>query len=141
MTRRVFIVDTNVIVSGLIGPNPNSPPARILDAMLNGAFTYIMSTHLFSEYSSVLQRKTPARQHGLTDFEVDQLLNDIIDNATWDDPAINSIAPDYNDTHLWALLENQPQAQLITGDRLLIDNPPSSVTVLSPREFVDIVLT
>ena len=95
MTRRVFIVDTNVIVSGLIGPNPNSPPARILDAMLNGAFTYIMSTHLFSEYSSVLQRKTLARQHGLTDFEVDQLLNGIIDNAIWYDPAINSIAPDY----------------------------------------------
>lgn len=141
MTRKVFIVDTNVIVSGLINPNPDSPPARILDAMLDGAIPYIMSTHLFSEYSSVLQRKPLARQHGLTDFEVERLLNDLIDNAIWHDPVINSIAPDYNDTHLWALLENQPQAQLITGDRLLIDNPPSSVTVLSPREFVDIVLT
>ena len=43
MARKVFIVDTNVVVSALIGSDPDSPPARILDAMLEDVFPYIMS--------------------------------------------------------------------------------------------------
>ena len=43
MTPKVCLVDTNVIVSGLIGADPNSPPARILDAMLAGDVLYLMS--------------------------------------------------------------------------------------------------
>jgi predicted nucleic acid-binding protein len=54
----------------------------------------------------------------------------------WRDPANQSIAPDPGDNHLWNLLEAEGAAILITGDKLLLDNPPSDRQVLSPQEFV-----
>ena len=41
------IVDTNVVVSGLIGTG--GPPARIVNAMLNGELFYVLSADLFEE--------------------------------------------------------------------------------------------
>lgn len=140
MARKVFIVDTNVVVSALIGSDPDSPPVRILDAMLEGAFPYVMSTALFSEYSSVLRRPAVIRQHGLTGSEVALLLNNLTENAIWHDPVINNMAPDLGDNHIWALLESQPHAQLITGDKLLIDNPPVGAIVVSPRNVMEMIL-
>ena len=140
MTRKVFIVDTNVVVSALIGSDQDSPPARILDAMLEGAFPYVVSTALFNEYSSVLRRPAIVRQHGLTNPEVDLLLTNLTENATWHDPVIKNMAPGLGDNHIWALLESQPRAQLITGDKLLIDNPPVGAIVISPRNVMEMML-
>ena len=140
MARKVFIVDTNVVVSALIGSGPDSPPALILDAMLESAFPYVMSTALFNEYSSVLRRPAIVRQHGLTGPEVALLLSNLTENAIWHDPVPNNMAPDLGDNHIWALLESQPHAQLITGDKLLIDNPPAGAIVISPRNAMEMIL-
>ena len=140
MARKVFIVDTNVVVSGLIGTDPNSPPAWILDAMLDGAFPYLMSVALFNEYSSVLRRPVVVRQHGLTEAEVALLLSNLTENAIWHDPVLNNMAPDLGDNHIWALLESQPHARLITGDKLLIENPPVGAIVISPRNVMEMIL-
>ncbi len=137
MTPGVCVVDTNVIVSGLIGADLNSPPARILDAMLDGGLIYLMSDELLSEYSCVLRRPGLVRLHGLTGEEFDRLLVDLVANAMWRAPASAGEAPDTGDQHLWALLASHPQACLVTGDRLLLENPPSSASVISPRYFVD----
>lgn len=40
MRPEACIIDTNVVVSGLIGADPTSPPARILDAMLDRTLLY-----------------------------------------------------------------------------------------------------
>ena len=140
MARKIFIVDTNVVVSGLIGSDPNRPPARILDAMLDGAFPYLMSAALFNEYSSVLRRPAVVRQHGFTEPEVASLLSNLTENATWHDPVISNMAPDLGDNHIWALLESLPHAQLITGDKLLIENPPAGAIVISPRNVIKMIL-
>lgn len=140
MPRKVIIVDTNVVVSALIGSDSNSPPARILDAMVEGAFPYVMSTALLNEYSSVLRRPAVVRQHGLTNTEVDLLLTNLTEDAIWNQPVISSMAPDLGDNHIWALLESQPHAQLVTGDKLLIDNPPSGAIVISPRNVLEMIL-
>ena len=68
------------------------------------------------------------------------LLADLAEKAIWYEPVIDSTAPDSDDNHLWALLESQPESQLITGDRLLIDNAPNREKVVSPREFMDMVV-
>ena len=137
MTPKACIVDTNVIVSGLIGAESNSPPALILNAMLDGKLLYLMSNDLLNEYSSVLLRPGLVRLHGLTDDEIDRLLTDLVANAMWREPVASGDAPSAGDAHLWALLASHPQAQLVTGDRLLIENPPSGASVTSPRHFVD----
>ncbi len=137
MISGVCVVDTNVIVSGLLGADLNSPPTRILDAMLNGSFIYLMSDELLSEYSHVLRRPGLVRLHGLTGEELDRLLADLITNAMWRVPVAAGDAPDTGDQHLWALLASHPRGCLVTGDRLLLENPPGSVSVISPRSFAD----
>ena len=140
MTLQPCIVDTNVIVSGLIGADSNSPLALILDAMLDGKLLYLMSDDLLNEYSSVLRRPRLVRLHGLTDDEIDRLLTDLVVNAMWREPVASGDASVKGDDHLWALLATHPQAQLVTGDRLLIENPPNGASVTSPRRFVDTFL-
>ncbi len=141
MTPKACIVDTNVIVSGLIGADSNSPPAQILDAMLDGDLLYLMSDDLLNEYSSVLRRPRLVRLHGRTDDEIDRLLTDLVANAIWREPITSGDAPDTGDDHLWALLASHPQGHLVTGDQLLLDNPPSGASVTSPRRFVDTFLS
>ena len=141
MTLQPCIVDTNVIVSGLIGSDPKSPPALILDAMLDGRLLYLMSDALLNEYSSVLRRPRLVRLHGLTDDEIDRLLTDLVANGIWRQPVASGDAPSAGDAHLWALLATQPQAKLVTGDRLLFENPPTGASVTSPRHFVDTCLS
>ena len=141
MTPKVCIVDTNVVVSGLLGADSNSHPARILDAMLDGTLLYLMSGDLLNEYSSVLRRPSLVRLHGRTDDEIDRLLAGLVANAMWREPAVKSDAPDPGDAHLWALLASYPQGQLVTGDRLLPENPPGGASVTSPRHFVGTFLS
>ena len=140
MASQVCIVDTNVIVSSVIAADSNSPPARILEAMLDGDILYLMSDALLREYSSVLRRPRLTRRHERTDDEIDRLLGDLVANATWREPSDSGDAPDPGDAHLWALLASHPQSQLVTGDRLLLENPPTGISVISPRDFVDAAL-
>jgi hypothetical protein len=37
---------------------------------------------------------------------------------------------------VWALLAAHKGSMLVTGDRLLLDNPPDFASVISPRSFV-----
>lgn len=48
------VVDTNVIVSGLM--NPNGSPARVLNAMLSREITVLYDDRILSEYHEVLSR-------------------------------------------------------------------------------------
>ncbi len=136
MMRKVCVVDTNVVVSGLIGSR-SGPPARLLRAMLGGGVPYLMSGDLLDEYSSVLRRPKITRLHGLATEEINRLLADMVANAMWRDPVAGTGAPDARDNHLWALLNSHPQGVLVTGNRLLVENPPNGASVLSPRHFVD----
>lgn len=140
MAPTICIVDTNVIVSGFMGQHSNSPLERILDAMLDGSLLYVMSGQLLDEYSSVLRRPQIARRHGETDDMIDRLLTHLVANAIWREPSVTVNAPDRGDDHLWALLATWPHAVLVTGDRLLLDNPPAGTSVVSSREFVDAFL-
>ena len=137
MLSPVCIVDTNIVVSGLIGADRSSPPARILNAMLDGTLLYVMSGDLLDEYSSVLRRPALVRLHRCTDDEIDRILVRSVANSMWREPAVDGDAPDSGDDHLWALLATFPQAHLVTGDELLLDNSPTSATVISARNFLD----
>jgi predicted nucleic acid-binding protein len=46
-------------------------------------------------------------------------------------------APDPDDQHVWDLLAVFPNANLITGDRLLLQSNDFPGRILSPREFVE----
>lgn len=137
MTPWVFVVDTNVLIAGLITKDAQSPVARIVDHMLSGSIIYLLSPALLDEYRAVLLRPRLDRLHGLTEREIDSLLTDLVANAIWRDPGPASPAPDTGDSHLWALLESHAGSVLIPGDRLLIDHPPDRASIISPRTYVE----
>ncbi len=49
------VLDTNVLVSGLI--NPEAMPAQIINLILNGKVTALYDTRILKEYNEVLHRK------------------------------------------------------------------------------------
>jgi putative PIN family toxin of toxin-antitoxin system len=139
MIPRLFIIDTNILVAGLISSRADSPTARVLDAMLDGRLVYVMSPALLHEYRLVLLRPKLARLHGLDEMEVDRLLTELTANAVWREPLTSDEAvpaPDPGDEHVWALLASEPASILVTGDRLLLESPCPGCSVISASACV-----
>ena len=133
------VVDTNIIIAGLITADAASPTAGILDSMLKGEIPYLMSEELLFEYASVLRRPKLVNLHQLTETEIDTLLAEIVVNALWREPDSTEEAPDTGDNHLWRLLASQAGSILVTGDRLLAENPPAAHAVISARRYADLI--
>ena len=54
MNIPVWVLDTNVLVSGLL--NPSGHPGRLLDAVLSGHLIMALDDRIYAEYSAVLTR-------------------------------------------------------------------------------------
>jgi hypothetical protein len=78
--------------------------------------------------------------HGLTESEADRLVVELTSNAMWREPKPAPPAPDPGDDHLWALLDSYLGSVFITGDYLLLENPPVKSSVVSPKTYVDSLL-
>jgi putative PIN family toxin of toxin-antitoxin system len=137
MSPPVFVVDTNVVVAGLITGSSDSPVALVLDSMLSGTLVFLLSPTLLDEYRSVLSRPKLATLHGLTEAQIDQLLVELTANAIWREPKPSPFAPDRGDDHLWALLSAYPGSILVTGDSVLLENPPKRSSAISPRTWLN----
>lgn len=137
MIRQAVIVDTHVVVAGLLTGNATSPVARILDGMLAAAFPFVLSEALLAEYRDVLVRPALRKLHGLTVAEVDTLLTDIAQHAIVLPAGVGSPAPDPGDQLLWDLLAAKPDLLLVTGDKALQRDAAMRSRVVSPQAFVD----
>lgn len=137
MRKPLLIIDTNVLVAGVISSNSHSPVVKLVDAMLSGEIIYLLSTALLAEYRQVLLRPRLRKLHGLKKEQVDQFLVEVTANAIWCEPQSTENAPDPSDNHLWDLLRQNNTALLITGDKLLLDNPPPYAAIISPIIFVE----
>ena len=133
-----LVIDTNVVVAGLISGAGDSPVRRLLDGMLAGAFRFVLSPDLLAEYRRVLLRPAVRERHRLSASEVDVLLAEIVANALVRDPSGETAAraPDRGDDHLWQLLRVVPGLTLVTGDLRLVEQPPSHASVVLPRAAV-----
>lgn len=129
------IVDTNVVVAGLLTAHADSPVARILDGMLGAAFAFVLSEALLAEYRAVLLRPRLCRLHELTETEIDALLANLARHAIVLMPTTADAAPDPGDQFLWDLLAARPDLVLVTGDKRLLQNQPRPQRVISPTDF------
>jgi len=135
----VFVVDTNVVVSGLITRDPSSPTAQLLSWMLAGELAFLLSVDLLAEYRDVLLRPSVARYHGLGVSEVDRLLTTLAFHGRIRQPQpASGPPPDPGDLHLWDLLAAEPGSILVTGDRLLLDHPPADTIAVPPGEALQL---
>ena len=141
MSRPAVIVDTNVVMAGLLTGNDASPAlaksARILDGMLMAAFPFVVSEALLAEYRTVLVRSGLRKLHGLTVAEVETLLTDIAQHAIVLAPVAAPPAPDPGDQLLWELLAARADLLLVTGDKALQRDAGMQPRVVSPQSFVE----
>lgn len=137
--NRAAVIDTNVVVAGLLTRPGDSPVVRVVDGMLAGSFRFLLSIELLEEYRRVLLRPRIADRHGLSGERVDVILTEITANAMIREPVATGVptAPDRSDDHLWRLLATTRDVVLVTGDRVLLEKPPDFASVISPRQFVE----
>lgn len=136
--HKVFIVDTNVLIAGIISSNKVSPVVHIVNSMLDGSIPYLLSPSLLREYRDVLLRPKLCKLHRLNEESIDQLLTEIIANAIFCEPRKGNDAPDKGDNHLWDLLQHHKNSTLITGDLLLLEKPLQETSVIMPATYMDI---
>ena len=136
MSRPAVIVDTNVVVAGLLTANESSPVARILDGMLVAAIPFVVSEALLAEYRTVLVRPALRELHGLSVAELEIVLTDLAQHAIVLAPVAAPRAPDPGDQLLWELLAARADLLLVTGDKLLLRDAGMRGRVISPQAFL-----
>lgn len=136
MSRTVVIVDTKVIVAGLLTASNTSPVGRMLDSMLRAALPFAVSESLLAEYHEVLVRPCLRKQHGLTVAEMETLLIALARHAIVLQPAMAAAAPDAGDQMLWDLLATRPDLILATGDKRLLNDAGMKGRVVTPSAFL-----
>lgn len=137
--NQVFIIDTNVVVSGLITSNPDSPVVAVLDGMLSTAFAFAVSEMLLAEYRAVLLRPHLRNLHGLSPIEIDAILLELAQHAIVLKTSENQVqfrAPDPGDQFLWNLLACHADLVLVTGDKLLLQDPAMATRVITPQALI-----
>lgn len=130
------VIDTNVLVSGLITADEKSPVCLVLDAMLAGRIVFLLSADLLDEYREVMMRPKIKELQGLSEREVDRVLTEVVSNGIWRETIGSEAAPDPGDNHLWRLLGTRQDSLLVTGDQLLLRQPPEFASVVSAATFV-----
>jgi putative PIN family toxin of toxin-antitoxin system len=136
VSRGPVIVDTNVVVAGLLTANAASPVARILDGMLVAAFPHVLSEALLAEYRTVLLRPKLRKLHGLSVAQVEDILTDLAQHAILLTPASAKPAPESGDQLLWDLLAARADLRLVSGDKLLLRDAGMKGRMISPQDFV-----
>jgi uncharacterized protein len=135
VSRAIVIVDTSVVVAGLLTGSDASPVARMLDGMLRATLPFVVSEALLAEYHAVLVRPGLRKQHGLPMSEIETLLTAVAQHAIVLEPATAAPAPDPGDQLLWDLLAARPDLVLVTGDKRLIQDPGMRGRVVTTRAF------
>ena len=128
-----IVLDTNVLVSGLL--NPFGPPARILQLLAAGELSLCYDARILCDYRGVLLR--PA--FGFRSDQVDSLLEQI--RATGEPVAAVPLAHRLPDRDAEPFLEVALAAgveYLVTGNlRHYPARTRSGVRVVSPASFVE----
>jgi len=115
-----------------------SPPFHIMDEMLRGSFSFLLSLDLLAEYQRVLLRPKIKKRHGLSVEEIDTILTQITTNGMVREPqGVPIKGPDPGDHHIWDLVGIHSNTVLVTGDQALRKIAGKHPTVFSPQEFVE----
>lgn len=133
MTSALLVVDTDVVVAGLLTREPSAPTARILDSMLGGALRFLLSEALLAEYHRVLLRPAIAKAHGLAADEVDEILIRLAANAVIREPMAGASGP-AGDLHLFELLASEATALLVSWDAKVLRH--AGARGRTPRSFL-----
>ncbi len=127
------MLDTNVLVSGLL--TPHGPPGRVVDLVLDGGLQLLIDDRIFEEYRSVLLRPT---------FEIDptdvaSLLDYVRTESVWVlAPPLGIDLPDPADLPFVEVASAGAAESLVTGNVRHFPARAFSPTcrVETPAEFI-----
>ena len=131
-----IVVDTNVLVSGLIAPF--GPPGDIVRLLASGAVSACYDARILAEYREVLAR--PA--FGIAADRVESLLDQIEgDGVLVTARPLAARLPDPEDEMFLAVALSGGARCLVTGNlRHFPEHCRHGVEVVSPRRFVELYL-
>ena len=135
------IVDTNIIVSGLI--SPAGPPGKIVDALLQGFLVPVMSPATLAELQAVLSRPRLRRLFERAGIEATEFLDEFREFTEIIEPEpVDIPVRDENDRIFLELAATRPPEDfLITGDQDFERQQYADVPVISAALFVKTILT
>ena len=136
----IAVIDSNVLVAGLLSRRADSPVSRILNGMQAAEFGFAVSIDLIAEYHRVLRYPKVARLHGYDNGQINDLLSGLIFNAQLREPVPVSVdIEDAADVFLFELLASLDSGVLVTGDKRLLLQAPNWASVVGPSTFLDFI--
>jgi uncharacterized protein len=125
------VIDTNVLISGLI--NPDGTPAKIINLLINERITIFYDNRILQEYIGVLHRE----KFGFTTKLIDPLLDFIKNEGQFvtADP-ITTHFSDEKDKMFLEVTKSAAVDYLITGNT---KHFPENNRIVTPKEFIDIL--
>ncbi len=136
------IIDTNVVVAGLLTSRTDSPVVRIVDGMVAATFPFTLSDPLLAEYRNVMTRPKLRALHGLDEEQIDTILLEFAQHAIVMQPSpAPSDAADPGDQHLRDLLAARDDLLLVSGDRRLHGVGDMASRVVTPKAFIELIET
>ena len=134
------VVDTNVLLSGLM--SPGSPPAEIVDLWIEGVVEVAVSSPIISEYLGVLLRprfekigSTAVRR------ETIQRLIDLPNTlVVVPGVRVSCVSEDPSDNRFLECAKEAHADFIVSGDEhLLAIETYNGIRILSPRQFVEML--
>jgi len=130
------VVDTNVVVSGLI--LPRGAPGEALRALRDGRYLAIVSRPILEEIAAVLARDWLQARYGLEDDDVRDFLRLLALRSECVEPSTEiRCRRDPQDDKFLQAAEAGHADRLVTGDADLLDLGPIGTTlIVTPAAFV-----
>ena len=135
MKHYFIVIDTNVLVSGLIGRNQTSPPVGILNYLLaeRGVIIPLFNDEIIKEYETVLKRDKFNIDHKLVDDVIDRIKTIGISCERIES---KEIFADANDIVFYEVALSKDDSYLVTGN---IKHFPKVDFVVTPAEMMEII--
>jgi uncharacterized protein len=131
------VLDTNVLVSGIIGSGYS---ASIVNAAQKGQIQLVTSARLLEEFSEVITRRHIARKYPKAAQAAETLLDFLRAFAilTPGIPEAQNISPDRDDDFVLACALDEKVDCIVSGDPHLLNLKIfRGIPILTPREFVE----
>lgn len=135
MKNHFVVIDTIVLVSGLLGRNSSSPTVGILNHLLTSkeVITPLYCEEIFQEYENVLHRE----KFNFDQDEVEEVLKRIKDIGISSPRILSKISlPDLKDVVFYEVALSKEESFLVTGN---IKHFPEVDFVVTPAEMMSII--
>jgi putative PIN family toxin of toxin-antitoxin system len=131
------VVDTNVLLSGLI--RPRGAPGTIVRALREGRIVPVLSRPMLEEIGAVLSRPWLQEKYGLDEAAVETVLRFLVTRGELVEPRIElRRRRDPRDDMFLEAAVSASAERLVTGDKDLLEMESiEGVTIVTARQMAD----